>query len=81
MRQNLRGKETAFADDYGNVDFAVRVNLAQAHCYVVVVRLVHGVELGGIVDGDDGDAATVFEVDDFGSGHFGSAELMLLVKG
>lgn len=69
LETNLRGKETALAEDYCNVDFAMRVNLAQAHAQVVVVCLVHGVELGGIVDCDDGDAAAVFEVNYVGSGH------------
>lgn len=68
-RNCVRRKEAALGENDGDVHFGVGVNLAQEHAEVVVVLLVHGVELGGIVDGDDGDAAAVLETDNLWSRH------------
>lgn len=70
----LRGKVAAFADEEGDEDFVVGGDLAEGLGEGVVLLLVEGVELLGVVDGDDGDAAAVVGRD-YGWGGHGGGEL------
>lgn len=62
--RGLRGKVAALADEQGDEDFVVGVNLTQSLGEGVVAGLVEGVELGLVVDGDDGQPALVLDLDD-----------------
>lgn len=63
-KKNLRGEETALGEENGDEHFVMGVDFAQLGANVVVLELGEGVELLGLVDGDDGDAAVVLEADD-----------------
>lgn len=67
----VRGKIAAFADEEGDEDFVVGGDLAEGLGEGVVLLLVEGVELLGVVDGDDGDAAAVVGRDYGWGGHGG----------
>lgn len=70
-RGDSRGKVAAFANEDGNVNLVVGCYLAEFLRQVIVLELGEGVQLLVIVDGEDRDATTVFDVDDIrvGGGH------------
>jgi hypothetical protein len=69
----VRGEKAALADQQGDEDLVVGRDLAQSLGNVVVAGLVEGVELLGVVDGDDGQAALVLDAD---GGRHGGGRLL-----
>lgn len=66
LRWHARGEIPALADDEGYEDLVMCGHLSQFLGQVVVLHLPERIELFVIVDGDDGDAAGILQVDHSG---------------
>lgn len=63
IRDCSRGEIASCARQHSDVDVVSFLDLAHALAQEIVEILVKGIELGGAVDGDDCDAALVFQGD------------------
>lgn len=60
-KQCLRGEEAALASQDGNEDVVTSSDLVHRGGQLVVQVSVQGIELFGLVEGDDGNLAAVFD--------------------
>lgn len=69
--RGIRGEEAPIGGQNGDGDVIALVDLAETLAEKVVGVLVQGIELLGVVEGDDGDGALVGDGDEILDGHFG----------
>lgn len=61
---DIRRKEAALGEEDSDKDLVVLLNLAENLRELIVLSLREGIELALIRDGDDGNAAAVFDTED-----------------